>query len=222
MNAAHHNTLHQQDITINTSDGLINGILVIPIDAKAVIIFAHGTGSSRLSPRNKHVADILNQNGLATLQMDLLTEQEERLDMVTGQLRFDIDFLARRLNDVMRWIVDNPSTHELKPAYFGASTGAAAALVAAAQRPQLIRAVVSRGGRPDMAEDILGQVKAPTLLIVGSLDRVVLDLNRKAFEKLQTAKELIVVPGASHLFEEPGTLDQVARHAKEWFMQYAL
>lgn len=220
MKTEYHDTLNKQDVRISTANGIINGILTFPKEAKALVLFAHGAGSSRLSPRNQHVAGVLNQDGLATLLMDLLTPHEEQLDMVTGQLRFDIDFLARRLDEVTQWVLKNDNTRRLTLGCFGSSTGAAAALKTAVQNPQLVKALVSRGGRPDMAEDVLALVKAPTLLIVGSLDTVVLDLNRQAFDMLQVEKELVVVPGATHLFEESGKLDEVAAHAKRWFMAH--
>lgn len=212
--------LSRQEIAIHVTGVIIKGILTIPTDAGALVIFAHGAGSSRLSPRNRHVADIFNHNNLATLLMDLLTQDEERTDMVTGHLRFDINFLAQRLNEVTQWILENDATKKWKLGYFGSSTGAAAALRAAAERPEAIKALVSRGGRPDMAEDVLPQVKAPTLLIVGSDDTLVLDLNQQAFEMLTVEKELVIIPGATHLFEEPGTLDEVAEHAMKWFLKY--
>jgi putative phosphoribosyl transferase len=209
-----------EEIKIRTRRGIINGLLDIPEGAKGIIIFAHGSGSGRLSPRNRHVAGVLNQEKLATLLMDLLTEREEQIDSITGELRFDIDFLARRLNDVTEWVLSNDNTRMLQPAYFGASTGAAAALKASVQRPETIKALVSRGGRPDMAEDILSQVTTPVLLIVGGDDAAVLEMNRRAFEKLAGEKKLVVVPGATHLFEEPGKLDEVADHAAKWFLKH--
>ncbi len=209
-----------EEIKIETPEGIIIGLLNIPEGAKGIIIFAHGSGSGRLSPRNRHVAGVLNQEKLATLLMDLLTEREEQIDSVTGQFRFDIDFLARRLNDVTEWVLNNDDTLRLQPAYFGASTGSAAALKASVQRPQTIKALVSRGGRADMAADILPQVKTPTLLIVGAEDTAVLEMNRQAFEKLGGDKKLVIVPGATHLFEEPGKLDEVADHAGKWFLKY--
>lgn len=220
MRTASESTLNREEIAIHFANATIKGILTIPAQAKSLIIFAHGAGSSRLSPRNNRVADFLNQNNLATLLMDLLTEPEERTDLVTGQLRFDINFLAKRLDGVTQWILENRSTKELSLGYFGSSTGAAAALKAAAHRPEAVKALVSRGGRPDMAQDVLPQVRTPTLLIVGSDDTHVLELNRMAFDMLSGEKDLVIVPGATHLFEEPGKLDEVAEHAKRWFVKY--
>jgi dienelactone hydrolase len=184
------------------------------------VIFAHGSGSSRNSPRNRFVAGVLQEAGLATLLFDLLTPKEEAIDSVSGHLRFDIDFLARRLIGAIDWIARNKDTQSLAIGCFGASTGAAAALVAAAERPQTVKAVVSRGGRPDLATSSLPRVKAPVLLIVGGLDTQVIELNRQAMEQLSSVKELALVPGATHLFEEQGTLPQVADLAAAWFVKY--
>jgi putative phosphoribosyl transferase len=200
-------------------DGL-SGDLVIPERATAVVLFAHGSGSSRHSPRNQYVASVLQQEGFATLLLDLLTAAEEQVDYDTGHLRFDIDLLAARLLEATDWTQRDPETRGLPIGYFGASTGAAAALVAAAERPGTVGAVVSRGGRPDLAGPALPLVQDPTLLIVGSRDHQVLELNRQAFNELQCEKELYVVPGASHLFEEPGTLEQAARLARNWFRKH--
>lgn len=183
-------------------------------------MFAHGSGSSRHSPRNRYVAQLLNQAQLATLLVDLLTAEEEAIDLRTAQLRFDIGLLAARLAGVTDWLVQYPDTRLLQVGYFGASTGAAAALVAAAERPAAIGAVVSRGGRPDLAGPYLPRVRAPTLLIVGGNDLQVIELNRAAFDQLRCEKELAIIPGATHLFEEPGALDQVAQLAREWFQRY--
>jgi dienelactone hydrolase len=180
------------------------------------VLFAHGSGSSRLSPRNTVVADILRRAGLATLLMDLLTEEEERIYAT----RFDIELLTRRLVTASRWVSETAATRRLSIGYFGASTGAAAALNAAAALGSFIRAVVSRGGRPDLADAALPRVQAPTLLIVGGLDEEVLELNRRAFARLTSEKELAVIPGATHLFEEPGALERVAELAAEWFGRY--
>lgn len=185
-----------------------------------MVIFAHGSGSSRHSPRNRYIAQELQQAGLATLLFDLLTAEEEQLDDYTRQYRFDIGLLAERLVASSDWLALNPLTRPLEQAYFGASTGAAAALVAAAQLPARVRAVVSRGGRPDLAGDALEKVRAPTLLIVGGWDVEVLRLNQQAFERLNCRKKLVVVPGATHLFEEPGKLEEVARLARDWFAQH--
>jgi putative phosphoribosyl transferase len=186
------------------------------------VVFAHGSGSSRLSPRNRFVADALVKDGLATLLIDLLTQDEESVDLETAELRFDIPLLAERLGLVTDWLVKEPETSGLTVGYFGASTGAAAALIAAADRPQKVGAVVSRGGRPDLALPVLGRVRQPTLLIVGGADELVLDLNRQALAELAGIKDLAVVPGATHLFEEPGALDQVAVLASGWFRRYLI
>lgn len=196
---------------------LIEGDLTVPQDARGAVLFAHGSGSSRFSPRNRLVADVLVDVGLATLLIDLLTPQEEEIDFRTAELRFDILLLAERLESAARWLRGKEKTRGLPIGYFGASTGAAAALVAAARSPEGIAAIVSRGGRPDLAGDYLRAVEAPTLLIVGGNDTQVLDLNRGALEKMPGNKQLEVVPGASHLFEEPGALDRVAELARDWF-----
>ncbi len=200
---------------------VLHGFLDCPPQAKGIVLFAHGSGSGRLSPRNQDVARRLNRQGLATLLLDLLTEDEEILDSRTQQFRFNIGFLARRLLLATDWIRHHPVGKHLGIGYFGASTGAAAALVAAALQPDLIQAVVSRGGRPDLAAGYLDEVRAPTLLIVGSLDDPIIDLNRSAKERLkQTRCKMEIVPGATHLFEEPGTLARVAELAEAWFSQY--
>jgi putative phosphoribosyl transferase len=210
----------QREVAVAAGPVEVRGILTIPEEASAVVLFAHGTGSGRLSPRNRQVAESLHHAGLATLLFDLLTEEEERADLETGHLRFDIGLLSERLSEATRWLEETPQTAGLRVGYFGASTGAAAALVAAAERPGPTGAVVSRGGRPDLAGDALDRAEAPTLLIVGSLDPVVLDLNREALERLPGEKDLQVVEGASHLFEEPGALDRVADLARDWFVRY--
>ncbi len=202
------------------SEAVLQGDLGIPPGARGMVIFAHGSGSSRHSPRNRYIAQELQQAGLATLLFDLLTAEEEQLDDYTRQYRFDIGLLAERLVASSDWLALNPLTRPLEQAYFGASTGAAAALVAAAQLPARVRAVVSRGGRPDLAGDALEKVRAPTLLIVGGWDVEVLRLNQQAFERLNCRKKLVVVPGATHLFEEPGKLEEVARLARDWFAQH--
>lgn len=207
-----------RDVKIALQDGgdELEGHLTVPPDARGLVIFAHGSGSSRLSPRNQYVAKVLQGQQLATLLFDLLTAQEERVDERTGQLRFDIDLLASRLIQVTDWAHDDVRTSTLDIGYFGASTGAAAALVAAAARPRLVHSVVSRGGRPDLAESSLPDVQAPTLLIVGGSDPDVLQLNREALYFLACEKRVEVVPGATHLFEEAGTLEQVASLAAAW------
>jgi putative phosphoribosyl transferase len=194
--------------------------LVLPADARGIVLFAHGSGSSRFSPRNRYVARRLNGAGLATLLADLLTTEEEMLDAQGALLRFDIGLLGGRLIGATDWLRERPDTRHLPIGYFGASTGAAAALVAAAERPDAVRAVVSRGGRPDLAGSALALVKAPALLIVGGNDPDVLELNRRALAELRIDRRLDIVPGASHLFEEPGALDEVARLAREWFERH--
>ena len=202
------------------ADGLeLNGSLAMPTAARGVVVFAHGSGSGRFSPRNRAVAASLNRSGLATLLIDLVTADEERRDRVSGGLHFDIRLLAGRLLDATDWLAEQRGTAPLRKGYFGASTGAAAALVAAAERPDT-GAVVSRGGRPDLAAAALGRVRAPTLLIVGERDPQVLELNEAALERLDAEKGLAIVPGASHLFEEPGTLDDVARLSADWFTRH--
>jgi dienelactone hydrolase len=198
----------------------LEGDLVIPEKATAVIAFAHGSGSSRHSPRNQYVARVLQQGGLATLLFDLLTAEEERIDVQTAQLRFDIALLARRLSEATAWLKKDKDTRDLLVGYFGASTGAAAALVAATQRRGDVFAVVSRGGRPDLAGASLPLVKASTLLIVGGEDTPVIAMNEDAFRQLRMEeKKLEIVPGATHLFEEPGALEKVASLARDWFKQ---
>jgi dienelactone hydrolase len=208
-------------ISIAVGKTILNGDLVIPPQARGVVLFAHGSGSSRHSPRNQFVARELQSSGLATLLIDLLTPEEEAIDLRTRHLRFDIGLLADRLTGAVEWLTARPATRELRIGLFGASTGAAAALVAAATRPEAVGAVVSRGGRPDLAgKHVLHTVRAPTLLIVGGIDPDVIDLNRTAFDELRTAKDLTIVPGASHLFEEPGTLEEVAKLARAWFLRH--
>ena len=208
------------DVLVTSDSVTLRGILGVPKDARSVVLFAHGSGSGRLSSRNNFVARALQDAGHATLLIDLLTEDEERADAGTGHLRFDIEFLAKRLEAATAWLAASPDTRALEVGYFGASTGAAAALVAAAETPDTVHAVVSRGGRPDLAGEQLAQVKAPTLLIVGSRDVPVLPLNEDAWAQLRCTKKLEVVPGASHLFEEPGTLEVVSRLAASWFSRY--
>jgi len=210
------------DFLVHVTAGPITleGNLAIPDGAHGIVLFAHGSGSSRHSPRNRFVASELQGRGLATLLIDLLTAEEEQVDMRTGHLRFDIGMLAHRLVVTTDWLANQAQTEQLKLGYFGASTGAAAALVAAAERPKRVAAVVSRGGRPDLAGPALPNVAAPTLLIVGGDDGPVIGLNRQAYARLHVEKRLEIVPGASHLFEEPGTLEEVARLAGEWFERY--
>ena len=199
----------------------LEGNLAIPEGSQGIVLFAHGSGSSRHSPRNQYVARVLGTAGNATLLIDLLTEEEEAIDLETRHLRFDVNLLATRLVGATDWLEQNPETRGLRIGYFGASTGAGAALVAASVRPHLIGAVVSRGGRPDLAGPALSRVQAPTLLIVGGNDLPVIDLNREALRQLHTSeKKLVIIPGATHLFEEPGALEQVAELAAEWFARY--
>jgi putative phosphoribosyl transferase len=218
MNDPQHNRVFDlRAVQIPTGGVLLNADLVIPADAKAIVAFAHGSGSSRHSTRNRYVAEVLNQYQFATLLADLLTEEEEIIDMRTRHLRFDIPMLADRLVDVAAWLESEPQTQHLKIGWFGASTGAGAALIAAARRPRNIMAVVSRGGRPDLAENYLPRVVAPVLLIVGENDPQVLDLNKSALAHLNTESKLEIVPNATHLFEEPGTLEAAALLAAQWF-----
>jgi len=192
----------------------------VPAGAPGVVLFAHGSGSSRHSPRNRYVAGVLRAAGLATLLVDLLTADEEEIDLETQRLRFDIGLLADRLVGATDWLAQNPDTRDLTIGYFGASTGAAAALVAAAERPDAVGAIVSRGGRPDLAGAALARVRAPTLLIVGGNDVPVIGMNQEAMAQLHVENKLEIVPGATHLFEEPGALEEVARLAREWFERY--
>lgn len=210
----------ERAVQIDVDEVTLAGDLTVPTDPGGIVIFAHGSGSSRRSPRNRAVAAALQQVGMATLLMDLLTEEEERSDARSGAFRFDVGLLARRLVGAARWVGDQSLTAELPIGYFGASTGGGAALVAAAEHPQTIGAVVSRGGRPDLAGDALRRVAAATLLIVGGRDEVVLDLNRQALERITVEKRLEVVPGATHLFEEPGALERVAAAAADWFLHH--
>lgn len=199
----------------------LEGNLAIPDGARGIVLFAHGSGSSRFSPRNRYVAGVIRQGGLATLLIDLLTEAEEAVDIRTRHLRFDIGLLAQRLIGATDWLRQQPDTRHLRIGYFGSSTGAGAALVAAAERPDAVGAVVSRGGRPDLAGAALGRVQAPTLLIVGGNDVPVIGMNRDALAQMRVAeKELTIVPGATHLFEEPGALEEVARLARRWFQRH--
>jgi putative phosphoribosyl transferase len=207
------------EVRIEVGDVVLAGDLVTPDDAIGVVVFAHGSGSSRHSPRNRFVAKTLNGARIGTLLMDLLTREEEVYDRATGELRFDVALLANRLIAAIDWLRAGPAA-SLRLGLFGASTGAAAALVGAAERPDDIAAIVSRGGRPDLAAGALPRVRAPTLLIVGSLDRLVLELNQQALEQLPAEKQLVVVAGATHLFEEPGALEEVARLATEWFSRH--
>jgi putative phosphoribosyl transferase len=207
-------------VRIGTGNVELSGDLALPTDAMGLVIFAHGSGSSRHSSRNKYVAAELNQAGLATLLFDLLTEAEEYEERYTRHLRFDIGLLADRLIAATDWAANDPRVRDLPVGYFGASTGGGAALVAAADRPTSVAAVVSRGGRPDLAGDALPSVQAPTLLIVGGDDGPVIDMNQEAMNRLRCKKRLQIVPGATHLFEEPGALEQVAALARDWFREH--
>ncbi|PNE75800.1 hydrolase [Burkholderia thailandensis] len=209
-----------QEVRIPIGKVELNGLLAVPERASGIVVFAHGSGSSRLSPRNQEVAAVLQRAGLATLLFDLLTIEEQRRDAVTAEYRFAIAFLARRLVSALDWLHERPDVGGLPVGLFGASTGAAAALIAANARGRAVRAVVSRGGRPDLAGDALPRVRVPTLLIVGERDDEVLRLNRVAAGWLIGESKLVVVPGATHLFEEPGTLDEVARVAADWFVAH--
>jgi putative phosphoribosyl transferase len=207
----------KDEVQVSIGSVKLEGNIFIPKNAHGIVLFAHGSGSSRHSPRNKYVAEVLNKSGLATLLIDLLTQEEEKIDDQTAHLRFDIDFLSQRLIGATDWLLKNNETKSLNMGYFGASTGAAAALVAASHNPSVVKAVVSRGGRPDLAGPVLYKVKSPTLLIVGGNDYPVIDMNQEAFDKLNTEKKMVIVPGATHLFEERGTLEVVARLAADWF-----
>ncbi len=205
------------EVQIQAGRAVLSGNLTIPDGAIALVLFAHGSGSSRHSPRNQFVARTLNDGGLATLLFDLLTQEEEAIDMRTREPRFNIGLLAERLVHATRWAKQQDETRDLRIAYFGSSTGAAAALVAGAEIPQDVGAVVSRGGRPDLAGDALPKVQAPTLLIVGGNDDIVIELNETARDQMRCEVELEIVPGATHLFEEPGALEKVAKLASDWF-----
>jgi putative phosphoribosyl transferase len=210
----------EREVRVSAGPVTLEGNLGIPDSTRGIVLFAHGSGSGRHSPRNRYVAGALREAGLATLLVDLLTPEEEEVDLRTRRLRFDIGLLANRLAGATDWLAQEPDTQDLRVGYFGASTGAAAALVAAAKHLEAVSAVVSRGGRPDLAGKELSRVVAPTLLIVGGEDEPVIDMNREAIEQIRAEKKLEVVPGATHLFEEPGTLEEVARLAAGWFARY--
>ena len=212
--------MDEQLVQVPAGAVTLDGNLGVPAGARGSVLFAHGSGSSRHSPRNRYVAGVLREARLATLLMDLLTADEEAIDLQTQRLRFDISLLADRLVGATDWLAQNPDTRDLTIGYFGASTGAAAALVAAAERPDAVGAIVSRGGRPDLAGAALARVRAPTLLIVGGNDLPVIGMNREAMAQLHVEHKLEIVPGATHLFEEPGALEEVARLAREWFERY--
>ena len=210
----------ENEIAIEVGRVILEGTLGLPKGTDSIVLFAHGSGSSRHSPRNRYVAHMLQSHGVGTLLFDLLTRDEEGVDEITGELRFNIPFLASRLRDATRWVMQRPDLKDVKLGYFGASTGAAAALVAAAEMPEKIDAIVSRGGRPDLAGNALNSVRCPTLLIVGGDDEPVIEMNQDALSKLSCEKKLVIVPGATHLFEEPGALEEVARLAASWFTQH--
>ena len=209
-----------KSVDIGLEDVTLKGDLHMGEKSKGIVVFAHGSGSSRFSPRNRQVAERLNKDGQTTLLMDLLTEKEEKKDILTASYRFDIHLLAERVQKTLRWVKSKDEIHNLPIGLFGSSTGAAAAIIAASKSPEIVRAVVSRGGRVDLAENYLQNLKAPTILIVGELDYTVLNLNREAFEAIRVKKRLAVVPGATHLFEEPGALEKVADIAAEWFNEH--
>ena len=211
------NAAHAETVAIDVDGGTIFGDLHLPAQAIGLVLFAHGSGSSRFSSRNRWVSTVLERARFGTLLLDLLTSQEEAIDVQTTEYRFDIGRLARRVVEASEWAEDREDLAALPIGYFGASTGAAAALIAAAERPDLVRAVVSRGGRPDLAGEALPRVQAPTLLIVGGRDESVIDLNNAAMRQMTASVALEIVPGATHLFEEPGTLTEVARLAVDWF-----
>ncbi|HJX37191.1 MAG TPA: alpha/beta family hydrolase [Anaerolineae bacterium] len=208
------------EVTMQVNSITLAGILAVPKEAQGIVLFAHGGGSGRHSPRNQLVASLLQQGGLATLLIDLLTLQEEAVDLRTREHRFNIPLLADRLVGTTDWLLDREDAAALRVGYFGSSTGAAAALIAAAERPQAASAVVSRGGRVDLAADALARVRAPTLLIVGGNDHTVINLNRQAMGLLKAPTELEIIPGAGHLFEEPGALEKVAHLARDWFQRH--
>lgn len=221
MNSFLSSASHRSSVSIHADDRMLYGDLMVPPNAKGIVLFAHGSGSGRHSPRNQFVAKVLQEAGLATLLMDLLTLEEEKIDARTQHLRFNIPLLAGRLVSAADWVLDHlNAVGRLKIGYFGASTGGGAALIAAAKRPNETRAVVSRGGRPDLAGFHLPHVKAPTLLIVGGEDTIVIDLNQKAFSQLSVTKDLKIIPNAGHLFEEPGAMEQVAELAQDWFLRF--
>ncbi len=213
--------LHERHVEIPINGTVaLEGDLAIPKDARGIVLFAHGSGSSRMSPRNRYVARVLHEAGLATLLMDLLTSQEEAQDMQTGHLRFDVEMLAERVVAATDWLMDQPDRQYSRIGYFGASTGAGAALIAASDRPNVVGAVVSRGGRPDLAKLALKRVTVPTLFIVGGSDALVISLNRTALAEIPAETGLEIIPGATHLFEEAAALEEVARLAAQWFRKH--
>jgi dienelactone hydrolase len=211
---------NKAEMKIPVGNVIVEGTLTLPSGTRGVVLFAHGSGSSRFSPRNQYVAKEFNKAKIATLLFDLLTPEEEETDIVTAEYRFNIGLLAERLIGATQWLRNDPQTKKLAFGYFGASTGAAAALIAAAKLPKEITAVVSRGGRPDLAGKYLPNVMAPTLLLVGGLDTEVIELNREAMEQMPAETKLVIVPGATHLFEEAGKLEEVAKFSSDWFLKY--
>src|SRR5919205_1860979 len=220
MNGADGPDVEERPVRVSADRVGLEGNLAVPGSARGVVLFAHGSGSGRHSPRNRYVARVLREAGLATLLIDLLTPDEEEVDLRTGRLRFNIGLLAERLVGATDWLMANSDTRDLRIGYFGASTGAGAALVPAAKRPQEVGAIVSRGGRPDLAGDALPLVEAPTLLIVGGDDEPVIEMNETALQRMRAPVELAIVPGATHLFEEPGTLQEVERLALDWLNRH--
>lgn len=220
MNGTSDSEIRETLVHVLTSTATLEGNLSVPAGASGVVLFAHGSGSSRRSPRNRYVAQVLQEGGLATLLVDLLTADEEAIDTLTAKLRFDMNLLSTRLIGAVDWLSDYPATRNLGIGLFGASTGGGAALIAASARPGQVAAVVSRGGRPDLAGSALPQVEVPTLLIVGGRDTQVIQMNRQAMAQMRGEKKLEIVPEASHLFEEPGALEEVARLAREWFQAH--
>jgi putative phosphoribosyl transferase len=220
MQSTHTADAIERGVIIDAAGVALEGDLAIPPAARGIVMFAHGSGSSRHSSRNRYVAEELRRGNLGTLLLDLLTPAEERVDEYTRHHRFDIGLLAERLIGAMRWLDSQDDTRGLPVGLFGASTGGGAALVAAARRPDRVGAVVSRGGRPDLAAEELPNVRSPTLLIVGGRDNVVIELNEQAMRQMKAPVRLEILPGATHLFEEPGALEQVARLAREWFVRY--
>lgn len=211
--------MKKRSVHIPISAGSLEGFLQIPLNAQGIVVFAHGSGSGRFSPRNQFVANHLNEQGIATLLIDLLTAREEEIDERTKEFRFSIELLTSRVVQITDWLAKESETESLRVGYFGASTGAAAALGAAAVRP-IVAAIVSRGGRPDLARSLLAQVKTPTLLIVGEHDPEVIQMNEEALKLLTCQKKLVIIPRATHLFEEPGCLEKVAQIASEWFSEH--
>jgi len=210
----------ETDLRIPIGNVVVEGNLTVPFSAKGIVLFAHGSGSSRFSPRNQYVAKEFNKAKIGTLLFDLLTSEEEEQDIFTAEYRFNIELLAERLIGATEWLKKDTRTKDYTFGYFGASTGAAAALIGAAKLPNDISAVVSRGGRPDLAAGYLHRVVTPTLLLVGGLDTEVIELNRRAMAQMTTEKKLVIIPGATHLFEEPGKLQEVARASTDWFLRY--